>query len=69
MTRRIRVEHRAIAVPPIIRLKGKWLVAAGFTPGTHVQVTITGPGQMTITQSVTQAEQDARLSAALRRAA
>jgi hypothetical protein len=33
---------------PKIRLAGKWLAAAGFPPGQHVHVVITGPGRLTL---------------------
>jgi len=47
-TRRIMFERRSATVPPIIRLKGQWLVSAGFTPGEHVEVVINGPGEIVI---------------------
>lgn len=44
-------ECRSATIPPIIRLKGQWLVNAGFTPGKHVNVIITGPGELVIRQT------------------
>jgi hypothetical protein len=35
-------------VTPKIRLCGKWLERAGFNPGERVDVTLTGPGEMTL---------------------
>lgn len=46
--RRIMFENRSAQVPPIIRLKGQWLVTAGFIPGEHVEIIVTGPGEMVI---------------------
>ncbi len=52
MTRKIKIEetgdffnHRVV---PKIRLTGKWLAAAGFPPGLHVYVVITGPGRLSL---------------------
>jgi len=44
----IMFEHRSNYVPPIIRLKGKWVVAAGFTPGEQVDVVQVAPGHLAI---------------------
>lgn len=48
--RRIMFETRSATVPPIIRLKGQWLVSAGFITGQHVDVVISGPGELFIRQ-------------------
>jgi len=52
MNRKIKIEatgdffnHRVV---PKIRLTGKWLASAGFPPGLHVYVLITGPGRLTL---------------------
>lgn len=45
LIRRIKVEPPGINIPAQIRLKGKWLEAAGFSPGDYVEVHI-GTGQM-----------------------
>lgn len=64
-TRRIMFECRSASIPPIIRLKGQWLVDAGFTPGKHVYVTIARPGELVIHQTinVVDAVENARLRA------
>lgn len=53
MTRKIKVEQMgndywAKAVRPAIRLKGKWLAAAGFRSGTHVQVELLQQGVLLV---------------------
>ena len=47
---RIRHEGEAHSVPEI-RLKGKWLLQAGFTPGDQVEVRLTEQGQVIISLS------------------
>ncbi len=47
---RVRHEGDAHSVPEI-RLKGKWLLQAGFTPGDQVEVRLTEQGQVVITTS------------------
>ena len=47
-TRRIMCEHRSLYVPPVIRLEGKWLLAAGFTPGQPVEVIQVRPGELIV---------------------
>ncbi|MEW6306474.1 MAG: SymE family type I addiction module toxin [Verrucomicrobiota bacterium] len=53
MTRSLAVERTGDffkqQIKPRIRLHGKWLEAAGFKPGTRVVVTLTAPGQLTLT--------------------
>ncbi len=61
--RRIMFEARSVAVPPIIRLKGKWLVEAGFVPGERVEVSVSNPGELFVRrpkQTETAAEAKAR---------
>ena len=60
-------ETRSVSVPPIIRLKGQWLVSAGFTPGQQVEVIISGVAQLLVRQQPPQqnaAEVKARALAA-----
>ncbi len=51
-TRKIKVEadgdHWAGDIKPKIRLKGKWLEAAGFKPGTHATVKCIAPGTIEV---------------------
>ena len=45
--RSLKVEESSVTMPVRIRLKGKWLEAAGFKAGTRVEVTVE-PGRLTI---------------------
>ena len=46
---RFRIRHQGDAHSvPEIRLKGKWLLQAGFTPGDRVEVRLTEQGQVVI---------------------
>ena len=47
---RIRHQEEGHSVPEI-RLKGKWLLQAGFTPGDRVEVRLAAQGQVVITAS------------------
>ena len=55
MTRKLKIEEEIIekristaaytrSVVPKVRLCGKWLQAAGFAPGTHLDLTVVSPG-------------------------
>jgi len=52
MSRILKIEERgdyhAKTTIPTIRLKGKWLQAAGFDPGSTVQLTVISPGVIEI---------------------
>ena len=39
-------------IKPKIRLMGRWLERAGFSPGNHVNVTFVAPGVMELRSSV-----------------
>jgi len=56
-------EHRLTHRPSYIRLRGRWLRAAGFEPGQRVRVRVTGPGSLSV--QVVTAPSDKRLDAAL----
>ena len=47
-TRRIKIEERGDfflkKTIPVVRLKGRWLLAAGFPAGRHVELTVIAPG-------------------------
>lgn len=47
----------------MIRLKGQWLVSAGFTPGEHVKVAVTGPGEIVIRRQPPNCAAEARARA------
>lgn len=48
MKRKLKIESRgdyhAKKTTPIVRLKGKWLQAAGFPSGKHLELTVIAPG-------------------------
>lgn len=51
MTRKLKIEERAVdhhieRRVPMVRLKGKWLKAAGFPAGQHLTLTVIAPGVM-----------------------
>jgi len=50
--RSLKVEEPSITMPVRIRLKGKWLEAAGFKAGTQVAVTVEH-GRLTIEPKLT----------------
>jgi hypothetical protein len=39
-----RATYRDLPAVPKVRLKGKWLQAAGFNPGAHLELTVIAPG-------------------------
>jgi cell division inhibitor SulA len=47
-TRTLKIEesgdYAAKKITPTVRLKGKWLQAAGFPPGKHLELTVISPG-------------------------
>ena len=80
MKRRLKIEkmgdpwrRRTMAA---IRLKGKWLEAAGFAPGNHALVTVLSPGVLELRVAQVEAVEaraerllvQARLDAAIERA-
>ena len=48
MVRKIMVEFPTLNIPQQIRLKGKWLSAAGFVPGERVQVELLQQGVLLV---------------------
>ena len=56
ITRRIMFEPSSMTVPPIIRLKGLWLVKAGFIPGRRVEVVVCGSAELIIRQTNSEIE-------------
>lgn len=52
--------YREIRVPQV-RLKGKWLQAAGFSPGTQIALTVCSPGVIELRLIESPADRAARL--------
>lgn len=53
-TRRLKIEadgDQWKGIKPKIRLMGRWLERAGFSPGKHVHITNTAPGVMELRSS------------------
>jgi hypothetical protein len=51
MKRRLKIEEKGVrynaaARCPMVRLKGKWLAAAGFPAGSQVEIKVYAPGCM-----------------------
>jgi hypothetical protein len=46
---------------PKVRLKGRWLQAAGFNPGTQIQVTVCSPGVLELRVIGSERDRAARL--------
>jgi hypothetical protein len=49
MKRKIKIEEHGDSYAkggtmPKVRLKGRWLQAAGFNPGAHIELTVISPG-------------------------
>ena len=48
---------------PKVRLKGRWLQAAGFSPGTQIMVTVCSPGVLELRVIESERDRAARLGA------